>query len=278
MKKKEGRYIGLIGTVTVHVLILLLLVLVSFALPQAQEEGGMPVLLGDVPDAYGFADPSLVDVDVLAESVETADPEPISEDNENLIVQEEEETVAVSPKTSEKPKVQTTKPVEKKKVPTEEEIREANAKAAAEKAEAERKAVESAARNRVSGAFGRGTQMGSKGNTQGEGIQGSPEGNSDTGATSGVGGYGSFSLSGRSLGPGGLPRPSYNVSEEGRVVVTITVNPAGQVISTSISPQTNTVNSTLRRAAEEAAKKARFNSVDGNTNQTGTITYEFKLK
>ena len=68
------------------------------------------------------------------------------------------------------------------------------------------------------------------------------------------------------------------VQEEGRVVVSITVNPAGHVIATSINRLTNTVNSTLRKAAEDAAKKARFNAVDGVNNQTGTITYYFNLK
>ncbi len=75
-----------------------------------------------------------------------------------------------------------------------------------------------------------------------------------------------------------VPMPVYNVQDEGRVVVTITVNPAGQVISTSINKRTNTVNASLRKAAEEAARKARFNQVDGVNNQTGTITYYFKLK
>ena len=53
---------------------------------------------------------------------------------------------------------------------------------------------------------------------------------------------------------------------------------AGHVIATSINRLTNTVNSTLRKAAEDAAKKARFNAVDGVNNQTGTITYYFNLK
>ena len=74
------------------------------------------------------------------------------------------------------------------------------------------------------------------------------------------------------------PRPVYNVQDEGRVVVTITVNPAGHVIATSINRQTNTVNPALRKAAEDAAKKARFNAVSGLNNQTGTITYYFNLK
>ena len=121
--------------------------------------------------------------------------------------------------------------------------------------------------------------MGSKGSaTSGQGIEGSPDGNGNTVKTSGVGGYGTFDLNGRSLGPGGLPVPVYNVQDEGRVVVTITVNPAGRVISTSINKRTNTVNPALRRAAEEAARRARFNSVDGVNNQSGTITYYFKLK
>ena len=146
------------------------------------------------------------------------------------------------------------------------------------KEQRERKAAEEAARKRVAGAFGKGAQMGSKGATEGTGVQGSPTGNSSEGKSSGVGGYGTFDLNGRSLGSGGLPMPVYNVQDEGRVVVTITVNPAGQVISTSINKRTNTVNASLRKAAEEAARKARFNQVDGVNNQTGTITYYFKLK
>ena len=44
------------------------------------------------------------------------------------------------------------------------------------------------------------------------------------------------------------------------------------------SVRKNTVNSVLRKAAEDAAKKARFNTVEGVNNQTGTITYYFNLK
>ena len=112
----------------------------------------------------------------------------------------------------------------------------------------------------------------------GTGVEGSRDGNSSTGAKTGVGGYGTFNLGGRSLGTGSLPKPSYDVQEEGRVVVNITVNPSGAVIATSISPQSNTVNSSLRKAAENAAKKARFNTIEGVNNQTGTITYYFNLR
>ena len=105
-----------------------------------------------------------------------------------------------------------------------------------------------------------------------------PPGTPAAAKPTGTGGFGTFDLNGRSLGPGGLPKPVYNVQDEGRVVVTIVVNPAGQVISTSINKRTNTVNPALRKAAEEAARKARFNTVSGVNNQSGTITYYFKLK
>ena len=76
-----------------------------------------------------------------------------------------------------------------------------------------------------------------------------------------------------------MPKPECNVREEGRVVVNITVNPAGLVVGTSVNLSlTNTSDRTLRKAALDAAKKARFEAVDGVTNQTGTITYYFNLR
>ena len=176
------------------------------------------------------------------------------------------------------------KKVEKKKETPKEVKQEKPKEQPKEKTEAEKraeaeKAAAAAASSKIAGAFGKGTQMGNKGTgTTGSGLEGSPTGNSSEGKSGGVGGYGTFDLNGRSLGSGGLPMPVYNVQDEGRVVVTITVNPAGQVISTSINKRTNTVNASLRKAAEEAARKARFNQVDGVNNQTGTITYYFKLK
>lgn len=268
-RKKKGKYIGLAGALLVHVVVIALLILVGFTLPEQSEEGGVPVMMGETPDAWGAADPSLVEVETMPEE---AAPEMPEEADQEMLTQEDEETVAIKPKAEEKKK-EVKKP-EKSAAGKAEEAR----KLAVEKAERERKAAEEAARKRVAGAFDKGAQMGSKGATEGTGVQGSPTGNSSEGATAGTGGYGTFNLGGRSIGEGGLPRPVYNVQDEGKVVVTITVNPAGQVIGTSINRQTNTVNPALRKAAEDAAKKARFNTVSGLSNQTGTITYYFNLK
>ena len=288
-RRKKGEYIGALGALLVHVAVIALLILVSFTVPQPDEDaGGVPVMMGNVDAASGFDDPSLVDVDIMDEDAAApAETAPELPSEQDLLTQTEEETVTLNPKTEE-PKKETVKPKEvvkpkepvKKPEKTEAEKAAEAKRLAEEKAERERKAAEEAARKRVSGAFGKGAQMtGNKGTAaSGAGTEGSKEGNSSTGAKTGTGGYGTFDLGGRSLGTGSLPKPAYNVQEEGRVVVNITVNPAGQVISTSISPQTNTVNSALRKAAEDAAKKARFNTIDGVNNQTGTITYYFNLR
>lgn len=288
-RRKKGEYIGALGALLVHVAVIALLILVSFTVPQPDEDaGGVPVMMGNVESARGFDDPSLVDVDVLDEDAAApAETAPELPSEQDLLTQTEEETVTLKPKTEE-PKKETVKPKEvtkpkepvKKPEKTEAEKAAEAKRLAEEKAERERKASEEAARKRVSGAFGKGAQMeGNKGTSaSGTGTEGSKEGNSSTGAKTGTGGYGTFDLGGRSLGTGSLPKPAYNVQEEGRVVVNITVNPAGQVISTGINPQTNTVSTALRKAAEDAAKKARFNTVEGVTNQTGTITYYFNLR
>lgn len=282
---KKNKITGLVGTVVLHLIILFLLFWITLAKPQEQEEGGVPVMLGNTELAQGDSDPyTMTEVDVVPEP-EVSEPEPVvtpePEVKQPMITQTEDSPVTVKkeqPK-KEKPKKEKPKKEPVKKEPVKKEPEKPKEKTEAEKrAEAERAAAEAAA-NKIAGAFGKGSQMGNKGTSDaGMGIQGSTTGNAATGAASGVGGYGTFDLNGRSLGPSGLPKPVYNVQEEGRVVVTIVVNPAGRVISTSINKRTNTVNAALRRAAEEAARKARFNEVDGVNNQSGTITYYFKLK
>lgn len=276
--KKKGEYIGMLGALLVHVAIIALLILVSFTLPNNQDEGGVPVMMGDVDASLGNYDPStMVDVDVLPPEDVPEVVEPQETVEQEMITQTEEETVAIKPKAE--PKKEKPEVVKKPEKTAAEKAAEAK-KLAEEKAERERKAAAEAAAKRVSGAFGKGAQMdGSKGTANsGTGVEGSKDGNSSSGAKTGTGGYGTFDLGGRSIGEGGLPRPVYNVQEEGRVVVSITVNPAGHVIATSINRQTNTVNTALRKAAEDAAKRARFNVVEGVNNQTGTITYYFNLR
>ena len=245
-------------TLVVHLLALLLLVAIKLSVPVQEEESGVPVMLGNADlvqghtESYQFTEVSSVKSDVP--NVDNAPlPEPQPQVDEPLITQPDEPTVDM---------------------PTAEEIE------AQRRAEAERLAAERAAQQMAS-AFGKGFEMGTKGEATEqteEGTQGSETGVSAADKTTGVGVQGTFDLNGRSLSGDGLPIPVNTVQDEGRVVVNITVNPEGQVVATSINRRTNTVNPELRKAAEDAARRARFNHINAVDNQTGTITYYFKLR
>ena len=275
---RKEKLVGLLGTLIVHGIVFLLLWLLFIRASEPQAESGVPVLLGTELLAQGDGDKfEMTEVDVQPIPQEfSAQPENnFSPTGEEILSQDMEETIAVEPK-KEKKKEEKVTPAKPAELPSPEQPKE-NTEAEL-RAEAERAAAEAAARS-IAGAFGKGNSMENRGEAEtGKGIQGSTEGNSETGKPTGVGGYGSFDLNGRTLGEGGLPRPEYNVQDEGRVVVTIIVNPTGQVVSADIHRRTNTVNATLRKAALDAARKARFNAVNSVNNQSGTITYFFKLK
>ena len=280
---KKSKITGIAGTLIVHVIVIALLFWLGMDIPEKQEEGGVPVMMGNAELAQGSSDPYMMTEVDVAPQPEYSEPEittPQLAPEQQMITQQDQPSLQVK---EEKPKPdkkveKTVEKVPEKKPDTKVEKPKVEKTEAEKRAEAEKAAAEAAA-NKIAGAFGKGAQMGNKGSaTSGQGVQGKPDGNSTTGGMSGMGGYGTFDLNGRSLGEGGLPVPVYNVQEEGRVVVTIVVNPAGQVISTSINKRTNTVNPVLRKAAEDAARKARFNAVDGVDNQSGTITYYFRLR
>ena len=258
MKLTKDQITGAGVTLAVHLFVILFLVMLKLTPPKLEEESGIPVTMGnDVQaqghtESYQFTEVSSIKSDVPnIENAPQAQPQPQVE--EPLVTQPDEPTIDM---------------------PTAEEIE------AQKRAEAERQAAERAAQQMAS-AFGKGFEMGSKGEATEqpvEGTQGTETGVSSAEKMIGLGTQGTFDLNGRSISGDGLPVPVNTVQEEGRVVVTITVNPAGQVIATSINLRTNTSNAELRKAAEDAAKRARFNRVDGVNNQTGTITYYFKLR
>ena len=105
---------------------------------------------------------------------------------------------------------------------------------------------------------------------------GHAEGNTKTGS---IEGEPSARLAGRTL-MGTLPEPEYSVNKSGKVVVRITVDQYGSVISATPGHTGTTVqDNTLWAAAKRAALKAKFNiSSSAPAVQEGTITYIFKLK
>ena len=84
-----------------------------------------------------------------------------------------------------------------------------------------------------------------------------------------------FSLLGRTAIE--IPNPIYTCDRAGKVVVNITVNAAGEVISTSINDASSTTsNECLTTKAQEYAAGARFSRLPGRNSQPGTITYYFQ--
>lgn len=298
--RDKGKLIGAIGALLVHALLIGFLVWMTILIPEPEEESGVPILMGEVDYAIGGEKVAhYVDVEVMpAEPKIEPAPQLPTEAQEEIITQVEEETVVIEPKKETKkkpkvePKVEAKKPKEKspeekaldakkkeqERIERQRKEAEEAKKREVERKERERKEAEAAARLRVAGAFGKGAQMDGE-DLSTQKVKDAFDGMPTTGVSvSGQSGYGTFDLGGRSIGKGGLPRPAYNVPEEGKVVVTITVNPEGKVISTSINKQSNTVNATLRKAAEDAARKAQFNRINRVDNQMGTITYYFNLK
>lgn len=286
MEAQKDKIIGLGATIGFHLLIILALIFYTLDLTPmartAEDLGGVPVMFGNVPDAFGddepfgrgngdvgaeeATSPNVVEDPIpMVENTATKTKPAVSNTKEAPVTQNLEETVAIK---------EAKKKAEEKKQQEADERRK--------KAEADRVAQQEAAKkgqinNQMAGLFGNGTGSGSRGNTEGTGTQGVPTGNASYGKTSGVGGWGSFDLGGRSLGSGGLIKPNYSVDDYGTVVVDILVNAKGDVIDVRIGKGTNTPNTNLQNEALRAAKRTKFNTVSSVTNQKGTITYKFNL-
>lgn len=294
---KKDKMISLAITLILHGLLILLLVFLGFKYQKPEEESGVLLMVGEVEESAGEESvPDAAEEIVEPEPAQatpavpqvTTTPKPA---DEPLIAQNNDDAPAIAAEKKRKEE-QARKAAEEAKLRKEAEAKvaaekarlkaEADAKAKAEaeakaKAEAEARAKaeeeakkRAAAKNLVAGALGKNSGTGTTAN----GVQGSVNGNSATGASRGNAGYGKYDLGGRGI-VGSLPKPSFNVNASGTVVVRITVNSNGEVISATPTTGTTTADQTLRNTALNAAKKARFKTAEGAGNQVGTITYFF---
>jgi TonB family protein len=110
-----------------------------------------------------------------------------------------------------------------------------------------------------------------------EGSGNGKGGGKGNGMGSGVGDGISFSLEGRI--PSYLDVPKENFTEQGKVVVEITVDNNGNVINANPGVKgSNTLDDNLLQIAKKAALKSKFNRKPSSTIQKGTITYRFVLQ
>ena len=281
MRINKDDIYAFLGSLAFHLVFLFVLWYSVLRTEIPEDQGGVLVNFGNVDAAAGTFEPRYTGQQPPQESTSVPPPpEPVNPAEDDLLTQDLEESVALE---DEKKKEEDRKRKEDELRRLEEE-REKKRQQELEaerrrKAEEQRKQAQ-AIKDKVAGAFGIGSAEGnSQGSAaEGTGNQGSPFGNSDHGKDDGVGGMGTFDLNGRSSGAGGLPTPVYTSQLEGKIVIDITVSPKGDVIYADIGRGTNIENASMRRSALQAAKKAKFNSISGTNNQSGTITYVYKLR
>lgn len=288
---KKSQIWGIVVTLLFHVLLVVLLWLAHFSPFAHEEESGILVMTGIDAEGSGeelmSSDVTDLEPEPQPEEVPPTPPAPASQPTpapqpttEPLLAQDDAEAPYVAEQKAEELKKQKEEEArllaeaearrqEELRRQQEEEARRRAAEEAARKKAAKEAAKRQAINNQMAGLFN------NKGTGNNAGTQGDAHGNSMTGATSGSAGYGEFDLGGRGM-VGALPRPQYNVNESGKVVVLISVDASGKVISATASGKGTTTGSrVLRAASEEAAMKAKFKAVSGTSIVTGTITYYF---
>lgn len=293
-EEKKNKIISAAVSVGIHVAILIVLSLLTLKyVPENDEEDGVPVMLGELPDAAGDSAGDLlayedakgvVEVVVPEETVAAPQQEALKEPTkEPLLTQDEEPSVSAAEE-EERKKKEEAELKRQEELRKAEEVRKAEERRKAEEAERkrleeERKRREAAERanSKIAGAFGNAKANGNNGKTQGEGLQGSPDGNSNDGTTTGVGGAGDNPVAQvGSRKPVYIPKPVYvDPRGAGTVVVAITVNRIGKVTNARIKSTTAT--EALNNEALSKARMSTFSSgaVDA---ESGTITYNFRLK
>jgi len=295
--ERKAKIYGVTGTILFLIALLLLLWFSVFSYIIPTGEQGLSMQLG--VDAEGGNDFfAAAPADYASDLSAYQQSEPFTGEEE-LQTQDIEESITLSEKKEKTPE----------ELRREQEMKEQQRQKELERQEEQRKIAEAKAKkeaqdkaaaeigNRTKNVFDTGaggvggtgdsnTSSGQGGTGKGTGDGGNPFGTlggTGTGGGNGTGGNGSravgssYSLAERER-VGEDIKPAYNVSEEGKIVVSIIVDNDGTVITARIGRGTNIDDPTLRSATIEAAQKTKFNKITSDKNQSGTITYIFNLQ
>ena len=273
-KQSQSHIIASVGTIISMCLVFLLLWWLQVKVPVQMEDEGIVVAFGDSDDGGGMPDVRPLDAITQVEQI-PAPAAPSRPSDNDLIVQEDEESLALAKQTEEEAKRKALEEelIRKRK---EDEARAEAERIAKEKALAEQRAKEQEAinkANQLAALFGQaGTAEGanadnaSASNTAG--TKGNPVGKG-MGITNGT----QWSLYGRNVKR--LPKPSSDFAQAGQVVVQIMVDAAGNVTNATVTEGTTISDRATQQLALQAARQAKF--TEGDTPQIGKITYTFKL-
>ena len=269
--KQKSNIIASIGTLIALLLLFLLLWFVYMGAPVLPEDEGIEVSFGDVREAGGYQ-PEPEHQSTPMESV-TPPPAPSKPTNNDLMTQEDEETLAVQRQRDKEEKARKEAEAERLRQEKAKAAQAEAARIAKEKALAEQKAKEQAAKDKAAamGSLFGNNAAGAQGtgDSKGEGQKGNPV------AGYGTSGGNSWSLAGRSI-KGALPEPKNEFNQDGKVVVSIWVLADGTVKDAQLARGTNVSDQATLQLALNSARKAKFSESDKSI-QTGTITYNFKF-
>lgn len=267
-ESQRDQLIALAGTALIVILLVLALVLAHYRVDiTAQEDrkwppvdsseivfGGEYVKLGDMPFPVEETDNSPMPddsrTDAAVDGTDLADAGDAVAEAPSLVTSQNESTMKVIEK-----------PAPEKAGPTKEEIAERE-RIKRQKEEAEKQAK---IKDRMKSGFSN--------SKKGKGEAGSPNGNSNTGALSGLAGH---DLRGRTAEAWGKPASTLS----GTVKIKVRVNRKGQVIGTpeyvgGTGPAA--ANAGVRRSCIAASRQSRFSvDLEAPAEQTGVITWKFE--
>ena len=273
-KQTQAHIIAFVGTVISLCLIFLLLWWLQIRVPLQTEDEGIVVAFGEAEDGGGLPDVRPLDEITQTEQI-PAPAAPSRPSNNDLLVQEDEESLVLAKQTEDEAKrrAEEEELIRKRK---EDEARAEAERIAKEKALAEQRAKEQEAvdkANALMANFGQaGLEDGSNAENASSSNTATTKGN-PVGKGMGVTNGTQWSLYGRNVKR--LPKPSSDFAQAGVVVVNIMVDAAGNVTNAALGDGTTVSDRSTQQLALQAARQAKFS--EGDTPQIGKITYTFKL-
>lgn len=273
-KQTQSHIIASVGTIISMCLVFLLLWWLQIKAPVQVEDEGIVVAFGNAEDGGGMPDVRPLDAITQVEQI-PAPAAPSRPSDNDLIVQDDEESLALAKQTEEEAKRKALEEelIRKRK---EDEARAEAERIAKEKALAEQRAKEQEAidkANQLAALFGQaGTTEGANADNASASNSAGTKGN-PVGKGMGVSNGTQWTLYGRDVKS--LPKPSSNFAQAGVVVVNIMVDAVGNVTNATVGDGTTISDRATQQLALQAARQAKFTK--GDTPQMGKITYTFKL-
>lgn len=277
MKDYQSHIIAGAGTIIFLLLLLFLLLRLSMSAPLQLEDEGIVITFGDADEGGGMPDVlPMPDPMTQAEQQPAAPaPTPVQPSDNDLMAQEDEESLPVAQQNEDELKRQAEQE-ELLRKQQEEEARLEAERIEREKALAEQKARQEEA---IKKAQAMAALFGQSGSTEGANAENATATPAATSKGNPVGkNFGQvdgnmWSLQGRSVKT--MPKPSTDFLEQGKVVVSIRVDKAGNVVAASIGDGATISDRYTQQLALDAARRAKF--TEGDKEQIGSITYNFKL-